>query len=76
MGGPRYGGLDRHGPPHPGRPLRHDVGFGPDPTSSSFGARVFTAGEAGHSGYFTPGSTSLENLAHITLGARAEVSRA
>ncbi|MFD9116689.1 alpha/beta hydrolase [Streptomyces bottropensis] len=52
------------------------VGFGPDPTSPSFGARVFTAGAAGHSGYFTPGSTSLENLARITLGARAEVTHA
>ncbi|MFE7761796.1 alpha/beta hydrolase [Streptomyces sp. NPDC057438] len=52
------------------------VGFGPDPTSPSFGARVFTAGTAGHSDYFTPGSTSLDNLARITLGTRAEVTRA
>ncbi|MGY5104153.1 alpha/beta hydrolase, partial [Streptomyces sp. 900105245] len=52
------------------------VGFGTDPVSRAFGARVFDAAGAGHSGYFTPGSASLANLARITLGATAEVTRA
>ncbi|MFG2354849.1 alpha/beta hydrolase [Streptomyces sp. NPDC048521] len=52
------------------------VGFGTDPVSRAFGARVFDAADADHSGYFTPGSTSLANLARITLGETAEVTRA
>lgn len=52
------------------------VGFGTDPVSRAFGARVFDAGAAGHSGYFTPGSVSLANLARITLGATTEVTHA
>ncbi|TCR23819.1 alpha/beta hydrolase family protein [Streptomyces sp. BK205] len=51
------------------------VGFGTDPVSPAFGARVFAAGEGGHSGYFTPGSVSLANLARIVLGDTAEVTR-
>ncbi|WP_093476053.1 MULTISPECIES: alpha/beta hydrolase [unclassified Streptomyces] len=51
------------------------VGFGTDPVSGAFGARVFDAARAGHSGYFTPGSASLANLARITLGATSEVTR-
>lgn len=34
------------------------VGFGTDPVSPAFGARVFTAGDGGHSDYFAPGSAS------------------
>ena len=52
------------------------VGFGTDPVSPAFGARVFAAGEGGHSDYFTPGSVSLTNLARIVLGDTAEVTRA
>ncbi|MEU2054068.1 alpha/beta hydrolase [Streptomyces bungoensis] len=52
------------------------VGFGTDPVSRAFGARVFDAGGTGHSGYFTPGSVSLANLARITLGATTEVTHA
>ncbi|MEU9474560.1 alpha/beta hydrolase [Streptomyces sp. NPDC048191] len=52
------------------------VGFGTDPVSRAFGARVFDAAGADHSGYFTPGSVSLANLARITLGETTEVSRA
>ncbi|MEU6818620.1 alpha/beta hydrolase [Streptomyces sp. NPDC046860] len=52
------------------------VGFGTDPVSPSFGARVFDAADAGHSGYFAPGSVSLANLARITLGERGEVTGA
>ncbi|WP_435838630.1 alpha/beta hydrolase [Streptomyces achromogenes] len=52
------------------------IGFGTDPVSAAFGARVFDAAGAGHSGYFTPGSASLANLARITLGETSEVTRA
>ncbi|MEV2210999.1 alpha/beta hydrolase [Streptomyces sp. NPDC050997] len=52
------------------------VGFGTDPLSPSFGARVFAAGDGGHSDYFAPGSASLTNLARIVLGATSEVTRA
>ncbi|MGW1956175.1 alpha/beta hydrolase [Streptomyces sp. NPDC001920] len=51
------------------------VGFGTDPMSPSFGARVFAAGEGGHSDYFRPGSASLANLTRIVLGETAEVTR-
>lgn len=52
------------------------VGFGTDPVSPAFGARVFAAGDGGHSDYFRPGSVALANLARIVLGAQQEVSRA
>ncbi|MGC0401720.1 hypothetical protein RKD27_004364 [Streptomyces sp. SAI-126] len=52
------------------------VGFGTDPLSPAYGARVFAAGEGGHSDYFSPGSVSLSNLARIVLGDTAEVTRA
>ncbi|WP_416984353.1 alpha/beta hydrolase [Streptomyces sp. T028] len=52
------------------------VGFGTDPVSPAFGARVFTAGQGGHSDYFSPGSASLANLARIVLGETTEVTRA
>ncbi len=51
------------------------VGFGTDPVSPAFGARVFDAGTGGHSNYFDPGSVSLTNLARIVLGETAEVTR-
>ncbi|WEB44461.1 alpha/beta hydrolase family protein [Streptomyces yunnanensis] len=44
------------------------VGFGPDPVSANFGARLFTAGDVSHSDYHKPGSLALTNLARITLG--------
>jgi pimeloyl-ACP methyl ester carboxylesterase len=52
------------------------VGFGTDPVSPAFGARVFAAGDGGHSDYFAPGSVSLANLARIVLGETSEVTRA
>ncbi|QKZ24888.1 hypothetical protein HUT05_22230 [Streptomyces chartreusis] len=52
------------------------VGFGTDPMSPSFGARVFAAGEGGHSDYFRPGSPSLANLTRIVLGETSEVTHA
>lgn len=52
------------------------VGFGTDPVSPAFGARVFAAGDGGHSDYFKPGSVSLANLARIVLGETSEVTRA
>ncbi|MFJ4524616.1 alpha/beta hydrolase [Streptomyces sp. NPDC088810] len=51
------------------------VGFGTDPVSPAFGARLFDAAGADHSGYFTPGSASLANLARITLDTPSEVTR-
>ncbi|MGP4012160.1 hypothetical protein ACTWQO_37555, partial [Streptomyces sp. 4N124] len=51
------------------------VGFGTDPVSPAFGARVFAAG-GGHSDYFAPGSASLANLSRIVLGEASEVTRA
>jgi hypothetical protein len=50
------------------------VGFGTDPVSPAYGARVFAAGEGGHSDYFKPGSVSLGNLARIVLGDTSEVT--
>jgi hypothetical protein len=50
------------------------VGFGTDPVSPAFGARVFAAGDGGHSDYFAPGSPSLSNLARIVLGETTEVT--
>ncbi|AKZ57021.1 conserved exported protein of unknown function [Streptomyces ambofaciens ATCC 23877] len=51
------------------------VGFGTDPVSPGFGARVFAAGDGGHSDYFDPGSVSLRNLARIALGDITEVTQ-
>lgn len=50
------------------------VGFGTDPVSPAFGARVFDAGDGGHSGYFAPGSASLANLTRIVLGETLAVT--
>ncbi len=46
---------------------------GPDPVAPRFGARVFAAGDAGHSDYLAPGTPSLRNLALIALGRPHEV---
>jgi hypothetical protein len=51
------------------------LGFGPDPTATAFGARPFSCGGTGHSGYLSPGSMSLRNLAYIALGDPAGVTR-
>ncbi|WP_318213705.1 alpha/beta hydrolase [Streptomyces sp. SCL15-6] len=50
------------------------LGFGTDPLSPAFGARVFDAGDGGHSDYFDAGSRSLTNLARIALGETTEVT--
>ncbi|MET8181501.1 alpha/beta hydrolase [Streptomyces sp. NPDC005336] len=47
------------------------VGFGADPVSKGFGARVFDAGSGGHSDYLKPGSAALTNLARIVAGRHA-----
>lgn len=52
------------------------VGFGADPVSPRFGARVFAAGPGGHSDYLRPGSISLRNLALIALGRSTQVASA
>ncbi|MBT2493266.1 hypothetical protein J7E96_33165 [Streptomyces sp. ISL-96] len=44
------------------------VGLGADPMSPEFGARVFAAGDGGHSDYLKPGSVPLENMARIVSG--------
>ena len=51
------------------------LGFGQDPMSPAFGARLFDCGIGGHSGYFQPGSIALRNLALIALGHPAGVTR-
>jgi hypothetical protein len=51
------------------------LGFGTDPMSPGFGARVFATGTGGHSDYLAPGSVSLRNLAYIALGDPAAVTR-
>lgn len=55
--------------------LGTEAGFGTDPVTEAFGARVFDAGGGGHSDYLRPGSTALRNLALIAAGRTAEVSR-
>jgi hypothetical protein len=49
-------------------------GFGSDPVSAGFGARIFAAGAGGHSDYLDPGSVSLRNLTEIALGNPAAVT--
>ncbi|WP_063735030.1 alpha/beta hydrolase [Streptomyces sp. RTd22] len=51
------------------------LGHGADPLSSGFGARVLSAaGAEGHAGYFTPGTTSLDNFARVGVGRVRTVS--
>jgi hypothetical protein len=51
------------------------LGFGADPMSPGFGARIFATGDGGHSGYLDPGSVSLRNLTYIALGDPGAVTR-
>jgi Alpha/beta hydrolase len=51
------------------------LGFGADPMSAGFGARIFATGSGGHSEYLAPGSVSLRNLTYIALGDPAAVTR-
>jgi len=44
------------------------VGLGTDPVSPQFGARIFAAGDGGHSDYLKPGSVALHNIARIIAG--------
>ncbi|MFJ7155225.1 alpha/beta hydrolase [Streptomyces sp. NPDC101118] len=46
------------------------LGFGTDPVDPGFGARVFDAGDGGHSGYLHAGAASLARLARIAAGER------
>lgn len=51
------------------------LGHGEDPVSAAFGARVLSAKDAhGHTGYFEPGTDSLQNFADIGIGAYRAVS--
>jgi hypothetical protein len=50
------------------------LGHGADPVSEDFGARVLSAeGAVGHTGYFEPGTDSLESFAKIGVGALSSV---
>jgi hypothetical protein len=51
------------------------LGFGQDPMAPRYGARIFSCGSGGHSGYFRPGGVALRNLAYIALGDPAGVTR-
>jgi Alpha/beta hydrolase len=51
------------------------MGFGADPMSPGFGARIFATGTGGHSGYLDPDSVSLRNLTWIALGDPAAMTR-
>ncbi|MGW8886876.1 alpha/beta hydrolase [Streptomyces sp. NPDC055749] len=51
------------------------LGFGPDPVSPVFGARVFDAGSGGHSDYLRPGSVPLRNMAGIVNGSAVSEDR-
>jgi hypothetical protein len=42
--------------------------FGADPISPAFGARVFPAGEGGHSDYMNAGSVPLKRIAAVVAG--------
>ncbi|MEU4515865.1 alpha/beta hydrolase [Nonomuraea wenchangensis] len=44
------------------------LGLGADPVSPGFGARVFVAGDGGHSDYLVDGSLSLHNIVRIITG--------
>ncbi|MGZ2357248.1 alpha/beta hydrolase family protein [Streptomyces sp. 372A] len=51
------------------------LGHGADPVDHDFGARVVSAdGALGHSGYFEPGTESLDNFAAIGVGAYTSVT--
>jgi hypothetical protein len=50
------------------------LGFGQDPMSAAFGARIFATGTGGHSGYFQLGGAALRNLAYIALGDPGHVT--
>ncbi|WP_198422456.1 alpha/beta hydrolase [Streptomyces sp. QHH-9511] len=46
------------------------VGHGTDPVTPEFGARLLSAaGATGHTGYFEPGTDSLDNFAAIGVGS-------
>ncbi|MCT9930796.1 alpha/beta hydrolase family protein [Planotetraspora sp. A-T 1434] len=52
------------------------IGFGADPLSPRFGARLFEAGDGGHSDYLKAGSPSLRSIVAIVAGqAPAQVGR-
>ncbi|MGW7488986.1 alpha/beta hydrolase [Streptomyces sp. NPDC054786] len=64
------------GAPHVSLPaFGGTLGFGADPVSRPFGAKLFDAGTGGHSDYLAPGSLPLRNLALIAAGRTSEVSR-
>ncbi|MGW7687736.1 alpha/beta hydrolase [Streptomyces asiaticus] len=60
------------GVPHVRIPLLGTtIGFGTDPVSRRFGARIFDAGDVGHSDYLKPGSAALVSMGRIVEGRDA-----
>jgi Alpha/beta hydrolase len=51
------------------------LGFGDNPMSPGFGARIFATGSGGHSDYLSSGSVSLCKLTYIALGDASAVTR-
>ncbi|MEV8453173.1 alpha/beta hydrolase [Streptomyces sp. NPDC052095] len=50
-----------------------ELGFGTDPVSPRFGARIFAAGGGGHGDYLRSGSAPLRNIARIVAGRAGSV---
>ncbi|TQS23589.1 hypothetical protein FLX08_03825 [Microbispora hainanensis] len=44
------------------------IGLGEDPLAPRFGARIFAAGDGGHSDYLVDGSPALANIARVLSG--------
>ncbi|WP_405396399.1 hypothetical protein [Microbispora hainanensis] len=69
--GDQPGGLD------PVRLPFGTIGLGADPMAPGFGARIFAAGDGGHSDYLDDGSPALASIARILPGhAPTSVSHA
>ncbi|GAA1118837.1 alpha/beta hydrolase [Nocardiopsis metallicus] len=52
-----------------------EIGHGPSPMRSGYGARVFETGDIrGHCSYYRQGSESVRNIARIALGRYEEVT--
>ncbi|MGW4801326.1 alpha/beta hydrolase [Nonomuraea sp. NPDC004297] len=49
-------------------------GFGTDPVSTEFGARIVDGGDARHHTYLRPGSPTLARIAHIAVTGTARAS--
>ncbi len=68
-----YDFVPNIGPPSHGAPGVWPPSSGTAPHSPEFGANRFTVDTTGHTAYWTPGSESLRNQAHILVGQYNEV---